>query len=68
MTDTMDIGDFINALALIFLMEGMGALFMPDKWWRHLQKEIAEITTGQLRFIGIVLCIGGLLIFLAANE
>ncbi|WOV91707.1 MAG: DUF2065 family protein [Candidatus Zeuxoniibacter abyssi] len=50
-----------------FLVEGLGALFMPDKWWRHLQKEIAEIKTGQLRFIGFILCIGGLLIFLAAN-
>lgn len=51
------------ALGLLLLLEGTLPLLFPRQWrdtWQH----IAEYSDGQIRFLGLVLWGGGLLILL----
>jgi len=56
---------FIAALGLMLLFEGLMPLLMPQSW-RDTFKKMIDLKDGQLRFVGLVsTLIGLILIFLS---
>lgn len=49
------------ALGLVLIIEGLMPLLFPRRW-RQLFQQIMALTDGQLRFIGLLAVIGGLLL------
>lgn len=49
------------ALGLVLIIEGLMPLLFPRQW-RQLFQQIMALTDGQLRFIGLLAVIGGLLL------
>ena len=49
------------ALGLVLIIEGLMLLLFPRQW-RQLFQQIMALTDGQLRFIGLLAVIGGLLL------
>jgi uncharacterized protein len=49
------------ALGLMLVMEGIMPLFMPESW-RETFKRLIQLNNGQLRFIGLISLLGGLLL------
>ena len=55
---------FLMALGLMLVFEGLMPLFLPQAW-RETFKRMIAFNDGQLRFLGLISVIGGmLLIFL----
>ena len=52
---------WIAALGLMFLLEGGIPLLFP-KQWREYVSHIAALADGQIRFVGLVAVLGGLLL------
>jgi uncharacterized protein YjeT (DUF2065 family) len=52
----------LTALALVLVLEGLMPLFAP-RAWREGVRKVAELTDGQLRFIGLVAIAIGLVGF-----
>ncbi len=49
----MDVADsLLSALALVLVVEGLLPLFAP-RLWRDSVRKVADLTDGQLRFIGL---------------
>ena len=55
----------LGFLAAAFLLEGLFPLLFPDFFRRRLA-QMAEMTPGQLRFVGLTLCGTGAALALAA--
>jgi len=52
---------FIAALGLMLLFEGLMPLLMPQSW-RETFKKMIDLKDGQLRFVGLVSTLIGLLL------
>jgi uncharacterized protein len=50
------------ALGLMLIFEGLLPLIAP-KAWRETFKRMIELKDGQLRFVGLISIVGGLLLF-----
>jgi len=48
------------AIGLMLLLEGLMPLLMPQAW-RNTFKRLIELKDGQLRYVGLMSVIGGLL-------
>ena len=57
-------GQFLGALALMLVLEGLLPFFSP-RLWRRLFEEATRLTDGQLRFLGLSSMLGGVLLLLA---
>jgi uncharacterized protein YjeT (DUF2065 family) len=53
--------EWMTALALVLVLEGILPLAMPDLW-RNAMRRAIEMADGQLRFMGAVSMAGGLLL------
>lgn len=51
------------AFGLMLILEGLLPLLMPQAW-RETFKRMIELRDGQLRFVGLVSIVGGLLLIL----
>ena len=54
------------ALGLMLILEGLLPLLLPQAW-RDTFKRMIELKNGQLRFVGLMSVIGGLLLFLLSK-
>ena len=50
------------ALGLMLILEGLLPLLLPQAW-RDTFKRMIELKDGQLRFVGLMSVIGGLVLF-----
>ena len=53
----------LPALALVLIIEGLGPLLFPNKWRRYLL-QVSQQPSNQLRQIGGVLVVFGILLLL----
>jgi uncharacterized protein YjeT (DUF2065 family) len=60
-------GQFLGALALMLVLEGLLPFFSP-RLWRRLFEEATRLTDGQLRFLGLSSMLGGVLLLLALTT
>jgi uncharacterized protein YjeT (DUF2065 family) len=56
----------ITALGLMLVLEGLLPLFAPQAW-RETFKRMIELKDGQLRFIGLMSIVGGLVLILLSK-
>lgn len=56
----------LTALGLMLVLEGLLPLFMPQAW-RDTFKRMIELKDGQLRFVGLISIVGGLLLILLSK-
>ncbi len=54
------------ALGLMLILEGLLPLLLPQAW-RDTFKRMIELKDGQLRFVGLMSVIGGLILFLLSK-
>jgi len=54
------------ALGLMLILEGLLPLLLPQGW-RDTFKRMIELKDGQLRFVGLMSVIGGLVLFLLSK-
>ena len=60
----MSLGEFIlPALALMLIMEGMFPFLAPAAW-REAFTRMTQLNDGQIRFMGLISMLGGLLLLL----
>ncbi len=52
---------FLMALGLMLVLEGLMPLLMPQAW-RDTFKRMIEFKDGQLRFVGLISVVSGLLL------
>jgi uncharacterized protein YjeT (DUF2065 family) len=57
--------NLLAALGLMLLLEGLLPLLLPQVWRETFQRMV-NMKDGQLRFVGLISIIGGLLILLIA--
>ncbi|GEA09220.1 hypothetical protein KUL42_39810 [Alteromonas sp. KUL42] len=57
----------LPALALVLIVEGLGPLLFPNKWRRYLL-QVSQQPSNQLRQIGGVLVVFGVLLLLYFGE
>jgi uncharacterized protein YjeT (DUF2065 family) len=57
---------FLMALGLMLILEGLLPLLVPQAW-RDTFKRMIELKDGQLRFVGLMSVIGGLVLFLLSK-
>ncbi len=58
---------FLMAVGLMLVLEGLMPLFMPQAW-RETFRRMIEFNDGQLRFIGLISVVSGLLlVYLFSN-
>lgn len=62
----MTVADLMAAVALLLVMEGL-LPFAAPALWRDAFRRAIELTDGQLRFIGAVSMLGGMLLLLLAR-
>jgi uncharacterized protein YjeT (DUF2065 family) len=62
MSDTL-----IAALALMLVFEGLLPFVSPSRW-RRVFEQALRFTDGQLRFIGLLSIVGGLLLLLVVTS
>jgi len=63
----MDWVDFLSALALLLIFEGLYPFASPDGW-KKMIKQVSELNSQHLRFMGLTLVvIGSLLLYLVRN-
>ncbi len=54
---------FLVAIALVCIMEGLLPFLAPGQW-REIFRKIIGFTDGQLRFIGLISIVAGMLMWL----
>lgn len=54
------------ALGLMLILEGLLPLLLPQAW-RDTFKRMIELKDGQLRFVGLMSVIGGVLLFVLSK-
>ena len=57
--------NLISALGLMLILEGLMPLLSPNGW-RDVVSRIAALRDGQIRFVGLLATLGGVLILFAA--
>ena len=57
----MDSSDFLTALALLFIFEGLIPFASPAKW-KNVLRNIVELDSSKIRMFGFASMMGGLLI------
>ena len=60
-------GQFLGALALMLVLEGLLPFFSPRRW-RRLFEEATRLSDGQLRFLGLSSMLGGVLLLWALTP
>jgi len=60
-------GQFLGALALMLVLEGLLPFFSPRRW-RRLFEEVTRLSDGQLRFLGLSSMLGGVLLLWALTP
>ncbi|MHB1333146.1 MAG: DUF2065 domain-containing protein [Sulfuriferula sp.] len=63
----MNGGNFLAAIALMLVLEGMLPLLAPNLW-RETFRKMITLNDGQLRIIGLASMLTGLLILLASHS
>ena len=58
--------DWIVAVALVLVIEGLMPFLSPGAW-RDTMRRVAELSDGQLRFIGLGSMVLGLVILVVAR-
>lgn len=58
-------GSLFAALGLVLLLEGLLPLLFPQVW-RDTFKRMIELKDGQLRFVGLMSIVGGLMLLWVA--
>ncbi|PPC92856.1 MAG: DUF2065 domain-containing protein [Methylotenera sp.] len=53
--------DLLTALGLMLILEGVLPLLVPKAWRETFQRMIA-LKDGQLRFVGLISILGGLIV------
>ena len=53
--------NFLNAVALMLILEGM-LPFLSPQTWREAFRKLTEINDNQIRFIGLTSMLAGLLV------
>jgi uncharacterized protein YjeT (DUF2065 family) len=61
MNDTL-----LTAFGLMLVLEGLLPLLMPQAW-RDTFKRMVELKDGQLRFVGLISIVGGLILILLSK-
>lgn len=56
----------LMALGLMLILEGLLPLLVPQAW-RDTFKRMVELKDGQLRFVGLVSIVGGLILILLSR-
>ena len=56
----------LMALGLMLILEGLLPLLLPQAW-RDTFKRMIELKDGQLRFVGLMSVIGGIVLFLLSK-
>ncbi len=56
----------LTALGLMLILEGVLPLLLPQAW-RDTFKRMVELKDGQLRFVGLVSIVGGLILILLSK-
>lgn len=56
----------LTALGLMLIIEGVLPLLVPQAW-RDTFKRMVELKDGQLRFVGLVSIVGGLILILLSK-
>ena len=56
----------LTALGLMLVLEGLLPLLLPQAW-RDTFRRMIELKDGQLRFVGLISIIGGLLLIWIAK-
>jgi uncharacterized protein YjeT (DUF2065 family) len=59
-------GTLLTAFGLMLVLEGILPLVLPQAW-RDTFKRMVELKDGQLRFVGLVSIIGGLILILLSR-
>jgi len=63
-----DVGtSFIIALGLVLILEGIVPLLMPSLW-KGTFRRITTLEDGQLRFIGLMAVVSGVVVLLAMHA
>lgn len=57
---------FLMALGLMLILEGLLPLLVPQAW-RDTFRRMVELKDGQLRFVGLVSIVGGLILILLSR-
>ena len=57
----MDTNDFLTALALLFIFEGLMPFASPSKW-KDVLRNIVELDSSKIRMFGFMSMMGGLLL------
>ena len=57
--------DLIHALGLMLMLEGILPLLLPQAW-RQTFHQLLQLRDGQLRFIGLIAVLAGLVFLLLA--
>jgi uncharacterized protein len=57
--------DLIHALGLMLMLEGILPLLLPQAW-RQTFQQLLQLRDGQLRFIGLIAVLAGLVFLLLA--
>ena len=58
--DDPAVSPWLLALGLVLLLEGLMPLLLPGGW-RNAVQQMAALRDGQLRFVGLMLVLAGLL-------
>lgn len=58
--DDPAVSPWLLALGLVLLLEGLMPLLLPGGW-RNAVQQMATLRDGQLRFVGLMLVLAGLL-------
>lgn len=58
--DDPAVSPWLLALGLVLLLEGLMPLLLPGGW-RNAVRQMAALRDGQLRFVGLMLVLAGLL-------
>lgn len=59
-------GTLLTALGLMLILEGLLPLLLPQAW-RETFKRMVALKDGQLRFVGLVSIVGGLILILLSK-
>lgn len=59
----MTLDTLLSALALVLVIEGLMPLFSPRRW-RSVFEQVLALGDGQIRFIGLLSILTGLLLLL----
>ena len=51
------------AVGIVLVLEGLMPLLLPHQW-REMFRQLMDLTNGQIRFVGLIAVVSGLLLVL----